>query len=106
MLFLEATNKRKFAKLLTELSNDYIKGTKAYPSNMEEGLDMVVAYTNPDLHKQQGNQNKDRRGTSFAQKKKKITCYACGEEGHIAPNCPAKKRGQEREQSHVSDGQQ
>ena len=51
MLFLEATNKRKFAKLLTELSNDYVKGTKAYPSNMEEGLDMVVAYTNPDLHK-------------------------------------------------------
>ena len=96
LTYLQRASRKKYGKFLTELNNDYLKGSSKFPDNIEEALEMLVQY-------QQNAQSPTQRkqGAAFAQKKK-VTCYNCGKEGHIKSNCPDLLRNESREQAHVS----
>ena len=101
---LEGANRSKYGRIIIELSNDFVKGATTYPKTVEDALEMLSTWSN---HHEQGQQRKQKakRGAAFAQKKK-IVCYNCGEEGHIAPKCPKKRQEnnrEARESSHVSN---
>ena len=85
--------------MTTELSNDFVKGTTTYPETIEDALEILSTWSN---HQESGHQKKQKakRGAAFAQKKK-LVCYNCGEEGHIAPKCP-KRDKKEREKQETA----
>ena len=64
---------------------------------MENGLEILVDFYDPEArNRSNNNQTRNKRGTVFSPKGKKIICYNCGEEGHITPKCPNKKKREKK----------
>eukprot|EP00971_Amphidinium_carterae_P087697 1735095-Amphidinium_carterae.1 len=67
---------------------DYNEETeKYYEEYNDEDVKYMVAMLNKGKGKNEG-KGKDKGG-----KDKRVTCYTCGQQGHISPNCPMKKGG-------------
>lgn len=90
--YLKGCNKAKY--LLKDLANAFAMGNDNYPKTLNDAIAMVSNY--------QGNTEKktgmrpdnrsdgEQTAVGFAQRgtqSRKLTCYRCGKEGHIATNC-------------------
>jgi Zinc knuckle len=94
MAFLHGLDKRRFGRLLEELSNSYISGKDIYPTSLQAAIHYVSNYQNH----QAGGTGKavDNEytpvATSFNQQLSRVRCFSCNEPGHVAKNCPKKKK--------------
>eukprot|EP00971_Amphidinium_carterae_P281727 5592740-Amphidinium_carterae.1 len=71
---------------------DYNEETEEYYEEYnDEDVKYVVAMLNKGKGKRKG-KNKGK-GKDKGGKDKAVTCYTCGQQGHISPNCPMKKGG-------------
>ena len=99
--FLFQSDRKRYVRLLEELENDYTKGNSNYPTNLVTAYRIISEYKNWQPH----SSVPESYGVMFAQRTrgrpnnvnqikdwmKDKECYKCGQKGHIATVCPAKK---------------
>ena len=99
--FLCRSGIKRYSRLLEELENDYTKGKSNYPNGLVTAYRMISEYKNW----QPRSSVPESDGVAFAQRTrgrpnnvnqiedwmKDKECYKCGQKGHIATVCPAKK---------------
>ena len=122
VMFLLATDRKKYGRLIDDLANTYA-GTKTdpYPVSVADALERLDSFQNPDrfmerkLNKSRnnstnnGNSSSTRSsGVAFSQGntgkggggKKGPVCWHCNEPGHVKSKCP--KLGQSHAQEQAS----
>eukprot|EP00971_Amphidinium_carterae_P189192 3755702-Amphidinium_carterae.1 len=57
----------------------------------EEDLKYVVGLLNKKGKGRMGKNKGKSKGDKGGKDGKTVTCYTCGQQGHISPNCPTKK---------------
>jgi Reverse transcriptase (RNA-dependent DNA polymerase)/Zinc knuckle len=107
--FLLSSDRTRYGKLIEDLENNYIQGVDKYPKTLNDAYSLLL-YWKQDPRNYNKGVGSDSDGVAFLQntekEKKEITCYSCGEKGHIAPNCPKKKQGNVHVQLEERDGNQ
>ena len=119
--FIMGADPKKSGKLAEDLANNFALGDDKYPKDLSSATDALVNYRNSGGNKNKnpsGNGNRNGRSnpenqTGFVQSGKqngktgrKIICFACGEEGHMARDCPKINRNESTNaQTHEEDGE-
>ena len=107
-LMLNGTNRDKYGELKRGMAENYVTGTSEYPESTEAVLRILNAYVPPvgwnrRIKQEAGNPSDE--GAMFAQSsgddawKADVTCFGCGEKGHLKRECPNKKN---KEQIHAN----
>ena len=108
MAFLKRADKGRYGLLITELENQFTRGTDQYPTNITEAYNLLVNYKKPatsrerhqrtprDEHRRGhvGDRNTDTQQDklTFVQREAEppiedIVCYNCQRKGHYASTC-------------------
>ena len=95
--FIYRLDYNRYQGMKKELMNDYAKGKDNYPTTVLDAYNLIVNYKYD--RRQRPATSNDTEGLSFNQQGetsgnrfRNVTCYNCGEKGHIAPNCTKKQR--------------
>ena len=102
MIFLAGVDKKRYGKLVEDLNNNFLAGKDNYPESIDSTLTLLSDYQ--DHSSAAGLNVGNGEGvfeTSFAQYQKRklkntkqasrVTCFDCGERGHVKKDCPNKK---------------
>jgi hypothetical protein len=105
MAFLKRSDKGRYGQLLTDLKNQYSRGTDQYPVSVTEAYNLLVSYKKPETNRnlRPGGNNGRNRGpgrdndgqeqdVAFAQQGRElplaeVTCFNCQQLGHYAGDC-------------------
>ena len=99
-LMLNGANRDKYGELKRGMAENYVTGTSEYPESTEAVLRILNAYVPPvgwNRRVKQEAGNPSDEGAMFAQPsgddawKADVTCFGCGEKGHLKRECPKKK---------------
>ena len=106
-LFLINADRARYSEVLKDLSNDFLTSQDNYPKTLTDAYNVLVNYK-ADRHQEppynresivfvaEGN-NEDQDqvdkalvdgGNINPKKHNKLTCYHCGDRGHVRRNCP------------------
>lgn len=108
MAFILLADRNRYAKLVEELENDYVKGNDHYPTDLTEAYNLLLHWKHDPRNMMRGLGSGDD-GVTFGQqgnaedkgKKEKdlskITCFNCQEKGHYANKCTNKPKDLEGE---------
>ena len=101
-LIIWNSNQAKYGSLLNGMISQFSMGNNQYPKSITSATDILSNHKH-DNHKSKWNKsNKSKKDddtpstmmmnteTSFAQSNKNVTCYCCGKNGHVSPECPEK----------------
>jgi Zinc knuckle len=99
---LYQSDRRRYGKLSEELKNAFTKGRDDYPTNLVSAYHLINEYKNwqprasiPDptgvAFVQKGGKKNNKAEKEGEDWKKSAKCHACGETGHIRPECPNKE---------------
>ena len=96
MNFLKGLDRKRFGRMLDDLTNSYISGKNNYPATLEAAFSYVSNYQHHQAGVPKAVDNEYQPiVTSFAQHTKQskgVRCFSCGEKGHISKECPNKKK--------------
>ena len=102
-MLLIGADRGRYGSLKNQLQLNISMGTDNYPKSVDETMNILNTFAK--ISKSNGNQRKgairqDNTEVAFAEKEaKKILCYHCIEEDHIAQVCP--KKGKAKEEAQV-----
>ena len=102
--FLKRANKGHYWQLITDLVNQFTRGTDQYPPSITETFNLLVNYKKPTIAQEQsnrqGNEGKGNAGSTTVQEEltfaqqangeppiEEIQCYNCQQMGHYAISC-------------------
>jgi hypothetical protein len=101
--YLRHLNVKRHGSLMTHLQNQFTLGTDMYPKTLTAAYNLSIKWKSG-IEERSGYQKRfvplegvslatdvddgDRGGRDMS----KVKCYFCNEMGHIATNCPKKKR--------------
>lgn len=97
--FILLADRGRYAKLIEELENDFVKGADNYPTDLTEAYNLLLHWKHDPRNLMRGLGSGDddvafgQHGDSEDKPKKdisKVTCYHCQEKGHYANKCPKK----------------
>ena len=88
-MFLNGANRKWFGRCVDGLNNDYLAGNKHYPETVEKALEYLQNYRDSNQIVKKGKRHDEdgKTGATFAQSGGGVTCYKCGEQGHISTKC-------------------
>jgi Reverse transcriptase (RNA-dependent DNA polymerase) len=96
--FILASDRSRYSKLIEDLENNYIQGVNRYPTTLEDAYN-VLMYWKHDTKANGRSVGIETEGVAFVQDGERrakdmadVECYACHKKGHIATNCPNKKK--------------
>ena len=107
--FLLGADRNRSGKLVEDLSNNFTMGDNKYPKDLTQAINLVSNHKNNinnNNYKKYNNNNynnnnkKHEHQSTYNQMEKsknhrsgrKTFCYICGDETHIAPDCPNKHK--------------
>ena len=103
-LLLIGSDQGWYGSLKNQLQQNMTMGTNNYPKSVDEIMNILntFAKTLKSMGVKEGGIKHDNTKVAFAQKEsKKIICYHCSEEDHIAKVYPKKVKGKEEAQVHT-----
>jgi hypothetical protein len=109
-LMLNGANETKYNNLKRSMKENFMAGTSTYPKSPEAVLCILNAHQPPagwgKCRQDAGVGTKE--GAIFAQTegdnlwKARVNCHNCGKKGHIAWECPKRKRARNEEEIHAN----
>jgi hypothetical protein len=102
-LLLLGSDRTKYGSVLTNMASQYSLRNNQYPEDVSMATDVLANHRFDATYRVKKNNDSKRSDSStstittessFAQKKKmqNKTCYCCGKNGHISPECPDKDK--------------
>lgn len=92
LVFLAGVDRSKYGKALDDLKNDYLKGDSHYPDDIPGVIKMLTNYRSGKQAEREFDQMMDGVANISLLQRKGLMCWLCGEEGHMAPECPKNAR--------------
>jgi hypothetical protein len=96
--FVFSVDRGRYGKLIEDLANNFVQGTNKYPKTLEDAYNILM-YWKYDSRGNGRNVGIETEGVAFAQDGERrprdmseIECFICHKKGHIATNCPNKRK--------------
>eukprot|EP00971_Amphidinium_carterae_P138485 2744145-Amphidinium_carterae.1 len=84
-------------------NNEYY-GYEGFEEYNDQDVKYIIQMVNKGKGKRKGKNKGKGKGDKGGKDSKTVTCYTCGQQGHILPNCPTKK-GKGKAKGSQSKGQ-
>lgn len=110
-VFINGANKKKYGKLIDDLSNAYTLGDNKYPANVAKATELLTGYkqgggggnTNP--AKELGDKTSFAQTGEYPKWMHDLICHNCKKKGHVERVCPTPaKDGSSNVQQDLDDG--